>query len=96
MRTLDPSKAQTPSNNVQPSSGLMQGRKLSPAEERALQAEQRAASRQARCVLNISTSFKGCNFSAKYGWTKNTMESLSKVESCTLNISFQEIISVFI
>ncbi|XP_060556221.1 protein scribble homolog [Ruditapes philippinarum] len=48
MRTLDPSTAHTPSNNVQMSSGPSQGHKLSPAEERAIQAEQRAASRQAR------------------------------------------------
>ncbi|XP_053382330.1 protein scribble homolog isoform X4 [Mercenaria mercenaria] len=48
MRTLDPSKAHTPPNNVQSTPGSLQGHKLSPAEERALQAEQRAASRQAR------------------------------------------------
>ena len=52
MRTLDPSTAHTPSNNVE-SSGGSQGHKLSPAEERALQAEQRAASRQARCVSTL-------------------------------------------
>ncbi|KAL4217947.1 Leucine-rich repeat-containing protein [Mactra antiquata] len=46
MSTLDRAKAQTPTNSM--TSGPPVGHKLSPAEERALQAEQRAASRQAR------------------------------------------------
>lgn len=52
MRTLD-SSAQTPQNKAEVMGTARQGRNLSPAEERALQAEQRAASRQARSVHNI-------------------------------------------
>ena len=48
MLTMQGSLAHTPYNNDVDSS---HSHKLSPAEERAMQAEKRAASRQARCVL---------------------------------------------
>ena len=53
MRTMQGSNSNTPYNN---DVGSRLGHKLSPSEERALQAEKRAASRQARCVLNNSIS----------------------------------------
>lgn len=74
MRTLDPS-SQTPQNKTEPTVNPTHGRNLSPAEERALQAEQRAASRQARSVCEFFF-FAFCNFPFDFQTVKDFQECL--------------------